>query len=1128
MSDRGAMIELRIDTERIVGAAPLYLETVLAGAPGAAAVVAPADAAFAGIASELRAQLRRRTGCTPPLVDESGFDGTDGLDSHAIAVGHAANNALLRRLHELRCLSNIDYPSEGHRLLSIHSPFGDGRNVIAALGYTADTARRSAERLAGHVREVDGTWLVDGRLFDVDPVPDSPDPDELLAANRLRDASASHGRPGAFLTALGHLNATGSEHWARAFVELVTPFATGEIPLSFWLMSAVDFWTDGLTVAWDRAEEFPHFSDEERRLVANFIASCTEYCHDSITYQKWRVTDAETMVFNHHTFPAGGLFFGCMYLRRHGYEVVDIDAWLAKSERVFERAAQAGRSFDEGGAGYSWLVGNHFLGVSAARGDASYAGSEKLLRYADLATVIMNNRFDLVPFGDCGGYHGGGGGAANILLRAAQWHQNPGCKWLAEKCAAAVADADVFTRELRGEPPERHVGLFVLPLDPAVWSWAGQPTFPGYPPPVCGPNVPAEQGFDKLSLRGGWGPDDDYLLLQGFGSGQHGHPDANAISQYQVRGRLFLAESDYIRRMPKQHNTVMVIRDGRHEPVPITARLVAAQQFEGGAVTQTALVDYNGCEWTRTLVWLRGDCLLAVDEVVASVPGDYEVRCYWRTLGTASFTERGLHAEHAGEHFRISELTESRRRLDVEPPPLNGVDYPKYQFGEGSPKVLCETQRGRLQRGDSVCFVNLLLPTGEHDEPRRVVAWGAPGCIGLHGDGPPVTITAHSVRVDDWEWPFPDQAGLAGLTSPSPARPRVENGPPAPAAGAVLWETRLPSPATCLALLDDAGILAGCADGTVVRLDPGGGTQVLTTAEDRIGAVLAGRLYGESETTCLAAGYDATLRLFSPDGCDRKTVPLPRNGHMPAWGRALCLADLDGDGKLWPVVGTAAWRVHAVNPDGTFRWTFDTAAHAVTCLASSDLNGDGREEVAIGTVYFCVPAATADGERLWQDEDYNDYWRAGPTFLSVHIADVDADGRLEVITAASDTLVHCIDRLGEKKWTTSIGDGPAGLCLLDGTIVAASRTGDVHGIDGSGQRLWRRPVGAPCTALAAADAVACVAAESGALVWFGPDGSPTASAQLPAPASHLLLLSSGGTLAACADGAIVCLRGGTP
>jgi len=69
----------------------------------------------------------------------------------------------------------------------------------------------------------------------------------------------------------------------------VTPYATGEVPLSFWLMSAVDFWTQPLVTAWDCAEEFPFFSDEERLLVANFLASCTEYCHDSLTYQKWRL-----------------------------------------------------------------------------------------------------------------------------------------------------------------------------------------------------------------------------------------------------------------------------------------------------------------------------------------------------------------------------------------------------------------------------------------------------------------------------------------------------------------------------------------------------------------------------------------------------------------------------------------------------------------------------------------------------------------------------------------------------------------------------------------------------------------------------------------------------------------------
>ena len=105
-------------------------------------------------------------------------------------------------------------------------------------------------------------------------------------------------------------------------------------------------------------------------------------------------------------------------------------------------------------------------------------------------------------------------------------------------------------------------------------------------------------------------------------------------------------------------------------------------------------------------------------------------------------------------------------------------------------------------------------------------------------------------------------------------------------------------------------------------------------------------------------------------------------------------------------------------------------------------------------------------------------------FSFVHIADVDGDGKLEVITVASDTLVHCIDHLGEKKWTRSIGDDPAGLVTMGEGIAAASKTGDVRLIDGQGKLLWRTWLGSPCTALARAGNLLAVAVESGWFVWL--------------------------------------------
>ncbi|MEI6503845.1 MAG: hypothetical protein WCP21_22770, partial [Armatimonadota bacterium] len=532
----------------------------------------------------------------------------------------------------------------------------------------------------------------------------------------------------------------------------------------------------------------------------------------------------------------------------------ELDDWLAKALKVFARAATAGRSYDEGGAGYSWLVGNHLLGVSAALGDVSYAASEKMVRYADLAAVIQNNAFELVPFGDCHGYHATRTGAGNILLRAAEYHHDSGYKWLAERHDPQAAQGDVFTCELPSAPPDKHVGLFVLPMDPIVHRWAGLPHFHGYPLPPALPSVPPAHGFDKLSLRGGWEPTDDYLLLQGFGAGQHGHPDANAISQYQAQGRLFLVDSDYILRMPAQHNMVMVIRDGQHCPIPVTARLDQAFEFSGGAFTQTTLPAYNGCDWRRTILWLRNDCALVVDTLTALEAGDYELRCYWRTLAETALTERGLHTVHQGEHFHVIEATNSARRLDAEPPNVTDLKYTEYNFGEGIPQVLRETQRVRLEAGEQACFVNLLLPNRQADAPRRSVRLSE-GRISLTGDGHSVTLGAEGFEVEDGaRHVFAEHERLTGLRARGAAClgavPTVAGRASSPVQ--VAWELTLPAPVTCLAPAESGVILVGCQDGLIGCVSAAGALTELARAEEKIGAVLAARLWGEAEQTVMA------------------------------------------------------------------------------------------------------------------------------------------------------------------------------------------------------------------------------------------------------------------------------------
>ena len=43
--------------------------------------------------------------------------------------------------------------------------------------------------------------------------------------------------------------------------------------------------------------------------------------------------------------------------------------------------------------------------------------------------------------------------------------------------------------------------------------------------------------------------------------------------------------------------------------------------------------DYNGTDWTRSILWAKDEFLLVLDDVVAQQPAHFALQCYWRTLG---------------------------------------------------------------------------------------------------------------------------------------------------------------------------------------------------------------------------------------------------------------------------------------------------------------------------------------------------------------------------------------------------------------------------------------------------------------------------------------------------------------
>jgi len=163
------------------------------------------------------------------------------------------------------------------------------------------------------------------------------------------------------------------------------------------------------------------------------------------------------------------------------------------------------------------------------------------------------------------------------------------------------------------------------------------------------------------------------------------------------------------------------------------------------------------------------------------------------------------------------------------------------------------------------------------------------------------------------------------------------------------------------------------------------------------------------------------------------------------------------------------------------RWT-TRADGAVLDFHVADLDGDGRSEILFGSTDKRARLLSADGKALWTFETGNDVWAVGS-------ADLDGDGKREPLVGSDDAYVYALGRDGKLLWkhTPPFGHQPWVYWTLYKSKIREIASGDLDGdgkdevvlgcgnmrcvaVSPQGKQLWEfRTDHGTCTTLEVAD-----------------------------------------------------------
>lgn len=977
-------------------------------------IVVPEDAAWQALGARIADTLQSRWNVQASVVGPNRDKFRDGWAGSAIVLGTLGNNEQLARLYGLR-MSYADavYPGDGgYQLQTVIDPFGLGGNTVVIGSSDLEGAGLGVDRLlqvVGAQNEAVVPWLFEAKLsaqaasylqYDGNPTPANIQT-ALNSVNtwlsRLKPNASSETDAASLHYVLSRIKIfgenyllTGHAGFGEIYKKLLVGYANyvNRYPAEArtQLNERQNMWTDGDTIIqnWSVLEASPIFSALERKqIVSAFYITYEANSKDGYLTK----AEASGPRWNHQIFPALSLIAGSTYFGGY-YDLPETAAWRQLGERIFTGNTSY-ISLDEG-SDYLMHVPMTNIDYGMATGNLDFI-ARSLRPSADLNALMIDNLGtmsgggDTYPFGYSNAYSWG---HSQVMNAATLFYGDPLYRFLLERTRTGpfpgqrMSDLDYPIHRYTpvklseaAEPPEgAHPKLQAYPVEQGIYDDLLSTEQTQL-------DVALPDTFHKMTFREGFGPDDSYLIVDGFSAGAHGHQDGNAILNYSANGRLFLTDRDYIENTPEHHSGLVIVKDGEQQKKPPLAKLQWAADIEGVGVSRSTVPNYNGTDWERSIISPNGSFYLIYDQVKLNEAGSYVLRNNWQTMGTPKLRDDRFEAEQQGVTMTIESLDDSElRTIDRYGHFMKywKSEYP-YPYADKETVLSEVLEESSYAAGEQAGFINVLSSSKE-DGPKvntrrlndntleikqRNKQWyavqsaldtadfGSDGKFHLIGEGRLLAAEATRVRIGSQTLQFAEPVMFAMDTSNGEwatyalRRDRVQydaEGDPirsgALESGTAAWNRQMDQRLE-QTLKESERPGQGKPRGGHDRDDAG-----FVANEDN--------------------GYD--LVYDSNDyGGDRPGGP----GGARDWQRVFAFSeratdstwgDLNGDGKEETVLGGIGGKVQAIDEAGTVLWTFP-AAGRVNEVTVQQLNG--QPVVFVATENWYVHALNAQGQELW-------------------------------------------------------------------------------------------------------------------------------------------------------------------